>query len=64
LEALQLAFRFSTSTSLVLSTLRDKFFNFVNEHLVNSKPAMDAITKMAGSIVGVCSFKLEKIKKK
>ncbi|KAL7079669.1 hypothetical protein ACQ4LE_001115 [Meloidogyne hapla] len=32
--------------------ITEQFFNFVNEHLFNSKPAMDAITKMAGSIVG------------
>ncbi|KAF7625955.1 hypothetical protein Mgra_00009856 [Meloidogyne graminicola] len=31
--------------------ITDQYYNFVNEHLFNSKPAMDTITKMVGSIV-------------
>ncbi|KAF7632932.1 hypothetical protein Mgra_00007634 [Meloidogyne graminicola] len=34
--------------------ITDQYYNFVNEHLFNSKPAMDTITKMVGSIVAVC----------
>ncbi|CAK5017318.1 unnamed protein product [Meloidogyne enterolobii] len=39
-------------SSAFYNHITEQFFNFVNEHLFNSKPAMDAITKMAGSIVG------------
>ncbi|KAF7624668.1 hypothetical protein Mgra_00010059 [Meloidogyne graminicola] len=34
--------------------ITDQYYNFVNEHLFNSKPAMDTITKMVGLIVAVC----------
>uniref|UniRef100_A0A915MZF0 Proteasome activator Blm10 mid region domain-containing protein n=1 Tax=Meloidogyne javanica TaxID=6303 RepID=A0A915MZF0_MELJA len=39
-------------SSTFYNRIADQFFNFVNEHFYNSKPAMDTITKMAGMLVG------------